>query len=112
MNKLFGPDWDGTPAGEELERVPVPIGELCSWCEEPFAEPDTGILMIHLAGDGTAAWRGQHRCCHLRQVFGSVSCQMGHGPGGICRGDDPALTKRQAAEAAVAFFQLRGQARN
>lgn len=107
MNKLFGPEWAGTPAGEDLELVPTPVGESCLWCEEPITEGESGIIQPFLAEPGWR-WASTHRECHLRHLFGSVAHQTGPSCSATACADDPALTRREAALAAVRFFEARG----
>lgn len=102
-NQIFGSAWEGTGAAESLESVPTPVGEACLHCEEAVAEGDSGIIQALLEEKG---WRpvATHRECFLRHVFGSVAHQQGHAPGKPCV-DDPALTKREAARAAVGHWE-------
>lgn len=97
--RYFGP---GNSA--HLEKVPTPEG-VCSWCEEGFNENDHGLVMDqHDEGGITdSLW---HRECLMRNVLGSVahqrkecSCHDGEGE------DEPGLTKREAAKAALAEME-------
>jgi hypothetical protein len=72
----------------------------CAWCDELLRDGDD---IVPYANDPEA-----HRACALRQVLGSVAhieqrcgCFI---PGSEAR-DDPALTRRQAAEAAVQAYE-------
>jgi len=94
------------PFDEEVPTVPAPVGHACGHCGEPIAAEDTGWLIPHVAGSA-ASLLPFHHACHLRGVVGSVahqerrcSCFI---PGSQAE-DDPALTRRQAAEAALAYF--------
>jgi len=89
------------PGNSPLEKVPTPEG-TCSWCEEGFDETDHGFVMDHHSENGIidSLW---HRECLMRNVWGSVahqrkecSCHGGEGE------DNPTLTKREAAKAALA----------
>jgi len=66
-----------------------PAAQACRWC-----------------GEGGALFHGMHWECGLRSVMGSVRCQQGlcarHGGPGC--GDDPELTRREAAQQAAAFW--------
>lgn len=99
MNVWFGTSW-GAPLNAYLERVPVPVGATCLWCEEPIAAEDSG-WGVHAKGD---QW--MHVECFTRQIIGSVGHQLGVC---ACNGgeyeDNPNLTKREAAKAA--FEQAR-----
>lgn len=100
--KCFGP-YTGYALQQELDHIPVPVGESCAHCDEPFLEDDTGIVIPSLPEGGYP----YHWNCHLRSIFGSVahiegrcSCFV---PGASC-GDPEELTRRQAADAAVAAY--------
>lgn len=80
------------------ERITVPVGEPCSWCEEPIAAYELGYSLMCM-GEDFAKRIYTHRSCFLRGVIGSVahierrcSCYV-HGAGD---GDDPNLSKREA----------------
>jgi hypothetical protein len=98
-------DVDGEPMAE---RVRTPVGELCIHCGEPIAEDDKGFvspLVSLVEGKTIAEAAPYHRACFLRGFVGSVghqnrtcSCY-----GGV-EEDPPGMTKRQAAEAAVALY--------
>lgn len=89
----------------DTERVDVPVGQPCGWCAEPLRPGDEGLLIPHLSGDrcGPVPY---HAECNLRQVLGSVAHQ---GRRCSCFGgafeDDPALSKREAARAAIREFE-------
>ena len=89
---------------ETSQRVPVPIGKFCSYCEEPFLAEDAGIMLPHHGKK--VVDHPYHQNCFLRTVLGSVGHQQGDCS---CHGgtdEDPLnLTKRQAADAAVHHFR-------
>lgn len=72
----------------------------CGWCNE-IIMPDDGIFIPSTSGP-----RLFHRVCFLRQVVGSVGHQQKKCTcyGGI-EGDPPGLTRLEAAQAAVDFFE-------
>lgn len=83
----------------------------CAHCGEPFVFPgDSPILMPHIAEAGPAMWRGYHEECRARMVFGSLGHLQGKCScfGGALE-DPPEMTKRQAAQAAMAFARERGK---
>jgi len=91
----------GVDKHPHLEVVSAPIGESCSWCDEPIAEGEFGFIMDEITQDEArdSFW---HQECLLRNILGSVahqrkecSCYGGEGE------DDPNLTKREAAKAAA-----------
>lgn len=106
MMKWFGP-YTGYALQEELEREPTPVGDTCDHCDEEITSEDTGVLMAGIPD----RWLIYHWNCFLRGTFGSVAhiegrcgCpDCGSAPGPLV-GDDPALTRRQAADAAVAAW--------
>jgi hypothetical protein len=83
------------------ERVPIPVGELCSHCEERIEAGDSGYYQA----EGDYAF---HEACYLRGMVGSVGHQLGtcscHGGGD---GDPPGMSKREAARAAFQLFSNR-----
>jgi hypothetical protein len=89
--KPWGPALDGAP------MIPAPVGEVCLYCAEPIVEGDSGISLGRFV---------RHRECILRHVVGSVGHQLGTCS---CHGgseeDPPGMTKRQAARAAVEFYE-------
>lgn len=97
--KCFGKD----SFSDYLEHLPVPVGALCSRCAEAIGEGDSGVFMWH----GGQGYKPLHRECMARMVLGSVahiegrcSCKVP----GAAEGDDPKLTKREAAKAALEAF--------
>ena len=97
-----------TAAYEECKQADVPVGELCARCGEPIARGDDGWLLPHIEAAGKPPRElPYHAACHLRMIVGSVAHQQRRClcfvPGSQC-GDDPALTRRQAAEWAEAYF--------
>jgi hypothetical protein len=92
--RWFGPPWPSILC--EDEPVDIPVGQFCCHCDEPIVEGDSGVIYAN----GPIA----HRNCFLRGIFGSVahiehrcSCFVK----GASEGDDPKMTRRQAADAAV-----------
>lgn len=91
------------------------VEKPCSFCEEEIQPDDSGFLIPAYGIDPNEAFLYEghtytpyHRECFLRTIVGSVahqrhqcSCHGGTGE------DDPKLTKRQAAKAAVREFDKR-----
>lgn len=113
VNFRFGPDipfalWRG------LEELPAPVGTPCSWCEEPVAVGESGVVIPHATSTGgpcdPEGWgtemRPAHWMCHVRSILGGVAHQLRLCT--CCGGGDPpaaeavaaGLSKRQEAEAA------------
>lgn len=44
-------------------RSPTPIGEPCTWCDEPIAEGDNGFLTEQTRDDGTIVRYAWHERC-------------------------------------------------
>lgn len=100
--KHFGPeDWGENKFGELIK---TPIEEKCIYCEESIAIEDFGVVLPIIMDFAKIVYGAEHRECFLRSIFGSVAHQQGKCScyGNDCE-DDPNLTKRQAAKAAVAF---------
>lgn len=107
--KVFGPHWAGTE-NPLHELVPTPEGARCMHCDEDIIHGSSGSIMPYTDGNGTME-RAIHLECLGRQVLGSVghqkkkcACYGGH------EEDDPKLTKREAALAAVRFYQNKSKA--
>lgn len=64
--------------------------------------PEFSVGKCRRCGEDGQLISGLHRECGVRMVMGSVKCQQGLCPD--C-GDDPKLTKRQAAQAALEYFR-------
>lgn len=99
--KWFGKAY-GAPYEGEAPHVPTPTGEPCAWCDEPIAATDDGMLIPHL-GEGLRVW---HYACNMRSIVGGVNHLRG-----VCTcyggtaSDDPKMTKREAAQAALNYWQ-------
>lgn len=90
---------------DECERAETPVGKPCAFCEEPIEAGDDGWLMPSI---GTKEREIPfHHACQLRTILGSVAHQQRRCScfvsGSAC-GDDPTLTRRQAAQAALGYF--------
>jgi hypothetical protein len=85
----------------------TPDGLLeCPYCEEPIVAGDLvhGISMIETGG---AYFASVHQECFLRQIIGGVNHLKRHC---ICCGgseppDPPGLSRREAARAAVRYWE-------
>lgn len=74
----FGDPWPSerlrAPVCEDdTQRVPVPVGATCFWCDDLIDEDDRGTYMGHLAADGTSCSRPIHVECSMRSVMGPVA---------------------------------------
>lgn len=111
-NRYFGDPWD--PNIALGEQAPAPLGQPCLHCGEAIEDGDKGLLMPYIAKDPARQEEMEdlavpvHLDCFLRMLCGSVAHQQGacacHGGTG---GDDPALSKREAAKAAVEYYESR-----
>lgn len=97
--KWFGKFSWGAPVCELTEHTETPVDDICIHCEEDIRKGDSGIIYAN----GYPA----HLNCFLRGIFGSVahiegrcSCKVP----GATEGDPEGMTKREAADAAVAAF--------
>lgn len=98
----------GAPYEEDTEHVPTPVNALCGGCGECIGFHDDGLL-VPLLDDSEFTHQPYHYECHMRGIVGGLNHQMGRC---ICCGGDqppdpPQLTKREAASAAVSYWQLR-----
>lgn len=102
MVKWFGKRWGFLC--DDCEKIPVPVGESCSWCNEIFLPDDNGVQY----SNGPLA----HKNCFLRASIGSVAHLEGrcscYVPG-ASETDDPGVSRRAAADAAVRLWE-RGNA--
>jgi hypothetical protein len=100
--KWFGPEPFG-PLSMTNERTPTPT-EPCSWCEEPFADEDCGVVLPFITIE-TGQTLAYHRECFLRMTIGSMAHQA---QTCTCHGgteeDPPGLTRREAAKWAMEMF--------
>lgn len=88
---------------------------VCPWCNEPVTESEypTAVAVVHGDDGQLHPW---HRECLLRQVTGSVghlkhwcACYGGNPDAEL---DPEAMTKRQAALAAVALYEQQMRTRD
>lgn len=104
--------WFGPPGGAAYEQdcphVPVPIGQACTWCDEPILADDAGVFIPTWTDEGPRE-RPYHHECQLRQVIGGLNHLRGRCV--CCGGTEPPdpgwLTRRQAARQALAVWELR-----
>jgi hypothetical protein len=109
--RFFGERWD-TPyldpqdyadgVTHEVVQTPVPVGEPCYWCDEPFAEGDRGLLRAVLREAG-GTWEPIHAECELRQLMGSVNHLEGRCRCNGVEGTPYPGTGREEAHAVVAY---------
>ena len=94
----FGESWRA-PACDPADQVETPIGVQCAHCEEKIAAGDRGVF---LNGDP----KPFHFECFIRGVIGSVGHQKRACPCyGGCEDDPPGATRREAARAAMEYFE-------
>ena len=104
--KFFGRPYP-YPAYDEVECVPIPVGVACGHCNEPIGIMDDGWVCPYLGGCSGPDELAFHRACFMRSTIGSVAHQMRRCScfvRGSTEEDHPAMTKREAAEAAMAYF--------
>lgn len=96
----FGKDY-GSVMQRECPQVDAPVGALCLRCEEAITAGDDGIV------DVTGC--PFHRACFIRMTVGSLAHQVRlcdcFIPGSVVPHEAPWMTKRQAAEEAVKFYE-------
>ena len=93
------------PICDDVPQAPIPVGAACEGCGEPIAEADAGFL-IPLIGATTIVEKPWHEECQLRAIVGGVNHQRGDCTccGGTQPPDPPAMSRREAAFAAVIWF--------
>lgn len=100
-SKSFGPI-----PHQYWECVETPVGEICYHCNEPIADGDSGYIMP-IYGINGLRMQIIHRECFLRELLGSLGHQQKKCS---CHGgteeDPPNMTTRQAAQAAVDYWEL------
>lgn len=94
--------WFGiTLADPDEVRIPTPVGQTCSFCQEPIRTGDRGCTIPDLSGGENPF----HFECHMRMVVGSLAHQQERCS---CFGgeehDPPGMTLRQAARAAFEYW--------
>lgn len=89
----------------DMERIDPPNCAPCTHCSEPITGADDGFALPVVGETVLAAY---HRACFMRRVIGSVAHQQKrcscYVAGASCN-DDPNLNVRQAAEAALKFWE-------
>jgi hypothetical protein len=97
----------GAPYERDSQHVSTPVGEACGRCGEAIGADDDGVILPLALGRGAVKWRPYHYECQLRGVIGGLNHQMGRCT--CCGGTEPPdpedMTAREAAKAAVSYFQ-------
>lgn len=103
----FGRGW-GASICEPESHVPTPAGMPCGRCEEAIEAGDFGVMMPFCMQDGNSL-RPLHYACHLRSFIGGINHLKGtcFCCGGADDPDPPELSRREAALAAMEFFERR-----
>jgi len=102
LNPIFGEPWDA-PACEGAPHVPVPVGELCAWCQTPILAGERGLLIPAVRNPGRAATEPWHRECMVREMTRSTCTCLDTGT----TSGRPTPAQRRA-EAVVAWEMLTG----
>lgn len=78
----------------------------CPHCEEPVDDPDTAEPVACLTATGVEL-RVSHPECAMRAIIGGLNHLLGRCSccGGSEPPDPPEMTRREAAQAAVAYWQ-------
>lgn len=97
--RWFGASW-GAPLLDEIPKMDTPFGAPCTWCDDLIDDDDSGVEYAGASGYA-------HYECFLRQTIGGVNHQRGTCTccGGSDPPDPPELSARDAARAAVEFFE-------
>jgi hypothetical protein len=105
MSKWFGTSWNA-PCCMPETHVATPVGLPCEHCEEEFETGDDGFVIPVMTDPPREGYF--HRACWLRSTIGSVGHQkcLCHCYGGS-EEDPPGLSRREAAQAALAHYERR-----
>ena len=97
--KYFGERWDA-PAFDDALKMPVPVGQQCSHCQEAIAEEDSGTWYAN----GPVV----HIECWLRVGLGGINHLAGRCTchGGTEPPDPPELSRREAALAVKTYVEM------
>lgn len=79
--QVFGPDGYPYPRDSYVERIEIPVGRTCAFCEDPIGEKDRGISVPAFekadeygnAGVGVAE-TFYHRSCVLSILGVDLGC--------------------------------------
>lgn len=85
---FFGEPWPSRVC-DIGNRVPVPVGQPCVYCDETITPDDAGSFVMQVRPD-SAASKPVHRECSLRSVIGGIGhledhdrwCLREHDPDG------------------------------
>jgi hypothetical protein len=101
----FGKKYEGG-LWHDCAKAETPVGAICGQCGEEIAEGDDGVLLPLFGAPIAQAF---HYACHMRALIGGLNHLRGTCT--CCGGEDPPdppeMTRRQAAEAAVAEWEAR-----
>jgi hypothetical protein len=92
----------------DSEQARTPVGEPCGRCKEPIAATDDGWMIPSLSFHNTPSQTPMHRECFMRCIVGSVAHQQfkcGCFVNGSACHDDPALSVRDGARAALDYYE-------
>jgi hypothetical protein len=89
------------PVYGDCPQTETPAGRGCVYCNELVVMGDDGWILV----DGSVL----HRECHFRSMAGSVAHQQKRCScfGGIGSDEEDGMTRRQGAEAALAYYEGR-----
>jgi len=104
MMQWFGVSWNDSFCFD-MPHAATPVGQPCLHCDEPIAAADNGVLLPLLV-QPCDTYLPCHRECYERRLFGGVNHQRGRCTccGGTEPPDQPGLSRREAARAAVAYW--------
>lgn len=104
-NQWFGRSW-GAPICEAENYAETPVGEPCLRCREVILPGDSGMITLFMRADGSSL-QPQHLACFMRGIVGGLNHLRGCCTccGGTEEPDPPGMTTREAAEAALQYWQ-------
>lgn len=93
------------PICDDMDCAATPVDQLCAHCDEAIQQGDDGFLIPTLLG-GEYPY---HYVCHMRAIIGGVNHLKGICTccGGDQEPDPPGLSRYQAAQAAVHYYEQR-----
>jgi len=93
---------------DDDQRIAAPTCAPCAHCGEAIGKQDDGFAIPSYDGGDILIMAPFHRACFLRGIVGSVAHQRRECScfGGLGE-DDPKLTRREAAQAALDLWEHR-----
>lgn len=89
VNQWFGPQTNA-PISKILAQVPVPVGQLCLFCDKAIKADDIGLMLGYYGAPGEEGrLRPAHHKCLLKNLGITSPQQAVQGPPDVEDKDDP-----------------------